>query len=514
MTHQRPINDEMRHLSYLGLRHNPFPVAPDNANFFISETIDRVITNIVHGVLARKGFMVLTGDIGLGKTTISRRLITLLEKKGVATSLVFHTTYQDVELLREIINDFGLESASLTFSDQMNVLNRFLLDQSNRGKNCAIIIDDAQNLNRRSLELVRMISNLEADRQKLVQILLIGQPELMDKLNTFELRQLKSRIIITERVRPMTNEELKYYLIFKMNAAGINGRIQISRRGFKKLYRLTKGNFRKVNVLMDRCLYVAFLMNSKIITKKVVAAAEKDLHPERNGFRFFKWSTATAVALFLSASVTWGLILPTFSHRSLTEPSVVSKKIDYPNPIRYGETNLESGPRTTQSAVTPDSTQIKEDLKPVSTFMAAYNLSEYQDAFIAALKTGRVHELSETLFKQTGYELVSLAHLPGQIRGKYGILSYPTKPDGTLSHFLLWRPSLRLQAFYPSYQGNEIFRLQEILARLKLYTFKKDGIVGKRLISAINRFQASMNLPVTGYPDPQTLFLLCHQDGL
>ena len=165
MTHQRPINDEMRHLSYLGLRHNPFPVAPDNANFFISETIDRVITNIVHGVLARKGFMVLTGDIGLGKTTISRRLITLLEKKGVATSLVFHTTYQDVELLREIINDFGLESASLTFSDQMNVLNRFLLDQSNRGKNCAIIIDDAQNLNRRSLELVRMISNLEADRQ-------------------------------------------------------------------------------------------------------------------------------------------------------------------------------------------------------------------------------------------------------------------------------------------------------------------------------------------------------------
>ena len=512
MTHQRCINDEMRHLSYLGLRHNPFPVAPDNAHFFISETIDRVITNIVHGVLARKGFMVLTGDIGLGKTTISRRLITLLEKKGVATSLVFHTTYQDVELLREIINDFGLESASLKFSDQMNVLNGFLLDQSRLGNNCAIIIDDAQNLNRRSLELVRMISNLEADRHKLVQILLIGQPELMDKLDAFELRQLKSRIIITESVRPMTNDELKYYLIFKLNAAGINGRIQISRGGFKKLYRLTKGNFRKVNVLMDRCLYVAFLMNSKHITKKVVAVADKDLHTESKGFRFFKWATATTMALFLSASVTWGLISPTFSRRSSIVPSVVRKKIDYPSPIRLAAIDPEL--RTKQSDLRSDSTQLKEYLKPVSAFMAAYNLSDYQDAFIAALKTGRVHELAERIFMNTGYELISLAHLPGQIRGKYGILSYPTKADGTLTHFLLWRPSLRLQAFYQSYKGNEILRLQEILAGLKLYTFKKDGIVGKRLITAITRFQERMNLPVTGYPDQQTLFLLCHQDKL
>jgi len=459
----------MRHLSYLGLRHNPFPVAPDNAHFFISETIDRVITNIVHGVLARKGFMVLTGDIGLGKTTISRRLITLLEKKGVATSLVFHTTYQDVELLREIINDFGLESASLKFSDQMNVLNGFLLDQSRLGNNCAIIIDDAQ-------------------------------------------RQLKSRIIITESVRPMTNDELKYYLIFKLNAAGINGRIQISRGGFKKLYRLTKGNFRKVNVLMDRCLYVAFLMNSKHITKKVVAVADKDLHTESKGFRFFKWATATTMALFLSASVTWGLISPTFSRRSSIVPSVVRKKIDYPSPIRLAAIDPEL--RTKQSDLRSDSTQLKEYLKPVSAFMAAYNLSDYQDAFIAALKTGRVHELAERIFMNTGYELISLAHLPGQIRGKYGILSYPTKADGTLTHFLLWRPSLRLQAFYQSYKGNEILRLQEILAGLKLYTFKKDGIVGKRLITAITRFQERMNLPVTGYPDQQTLFLLCHQDKL
>ena len=197
-TTSHTVFEELQHLQCLGLSCNPFPVAPDNENFFLSEGIDRATANIVHGMLARKGFLVLTGDIGLGKTTISRRIIGILEGKDVATSLVFHSTYQDVELLREINRDFGLQVSSLRCSDQMQALNRFLLERSRRGKNSAIIIDDAQNLDKRSLELVRLISNLEADRQKLVQILLVGQPELLDQLDCSSLRQLKSRIMIQE----------------------------------------------------------------------------------------------------------------------------------------------------------------------------------------------------------------------------------------------------------------------------------------------------------------------------
>jgi len=131
------------YLNFFGLNQNPFPVAPDNLNFYISDNIDQILSNLVHGIVSRKGFMVLTGDIGLGKTTISRRIINILEKKGVETSLVFHTTYQDVELLKEINRDFGLKSNSQSYSDQMKLLSQFLLNQNRRGRNCAIIIDDA-----------------------------------------------------------------------------------------------------------------------------------------------------------------------------------------------------------------------------------------------------------------------------------------------------------------------------------------------------------------------------------
>ncbi|NNK86599.1 MAG: AAA family ATPase, partial [Desulfobacterales bacterium] len=170
--------EELSYLNFLGLEYNPFPVAPDDENFYFSNHIYEILSEIIHGIISRKGFMVITGDVGLGKTTISRRILSVLEEKGIETSLCFHTSYQDVELLREINRDFGINTTSLLFGEQMELLNDFLVAKNKEGKNCAIIIDDAQNLNHKSLELVRMISNLEANQQKLVQILLVGQPEL------------------------------------------------------------------------------------------------------------------------------------------------------------------------------------------------------------------------------------------------------------------------------------------------------------------------------------------------
>ena len=293
-TTSHTVFEELQHLQCLGLSCNPFPVAPDNENFFLSEGIDRATANIVHGMLARKGFLVLTGDIGLGKTTISRRIIGILEEKDVATSLVIHSTYQDVELLREINRDFGLQVSSLRCSDQMRALNRFLLERSRSGKNAAIIIDDAQNLDKRSLELVRLISNLEADRQKLVQILLVGKPELLDQLDCRSLRQLKSRIMIQETARPLSRDELKYYLLFKLNAVGSSGRIKITRWALGKIHRITGGNLRKVNILMDRCLYAVFLFNADEINRRVVTIAHKDLTAGLGRFRAPRWAKTAA----------------------------------------------------------------------------------------------------------------------------------------------------------------------------------------------------------------------------
>jgi general secretion pathway protein A len=203
------MNDETVYLDYFGFSCNPFPVVPDYEKLFLSDHIDMMISELVHGIQARKGFMVLTGEIGLGKTTVSRKIVSILEEKNVETSLIFHTLYKNPELLREIVRDFGLHTDSLKLSDLMRLLYKFLIDQAKQGKNCVIIIDDAQNLSTKNLELIRMISNLETNRQKLVQILLVGQPELLSKLDSLELRQLKSRIIITEEAHPLTHEELK-----------------------------------------------------------------------------------------------------------------------------------------------------------------------------------------------------------------------------------------------------------------------------------------------------------------
>ena len=275
------INEDLNYLEFFGLDFNPFPVAPDDENFYFSEHIEQVVSEIVHGILMRKGFMVLTGDVGLGKTTICRWIMNLIEKKKVHTSLVFHTSFQDVELLAEINRDFGIRPDGSGFSDQMWALNQFLLEQNREGRNCAIIIDDAQNLSYQSLELVRMISNLEAYHEKLVQILLIGQPELMEKLNSDRLRQLKSRIIISKNVYPLRPSEVASYVKFKLNNAGNKGLITIDPKALKLLHQLTGGNFRQLNTLMDRCLYAAFLDNTKEIGAQTIKVAHADLKPSK-----------------------------------------------------------------------------------------------------------------------------------------------------------------------------------------------------------------------------------------
>jgi general secretion pathway protein A len=505
--------DEMRHLKFLGLDRNPFPVAPDSVNFFITWHIDQVITNVVHGVAARKGFMVLTGDVGLGKTTISRKILSILEEKGIETSLVFHSTYREVELLREINRDFGLQTSGSEFSDQMRLLNDFLLEQSHQGKNCAIIIDDAQNLSLQSLELVRMISNLEAEQQKLVQILLIGQPELMDHLNCGNLRQLESRIIIREVVRPLTADELEYYLLFKLNSAGANGRIRVTRRAVKKCYRLTAGNFRKVNILMDRCLYVAFLNQINDIDQRVIKAAHRDLVPDSTRFPRFRWTTGLTTALLGCSIIAAGLLHANIrQHDRADSPAIVTEMIR-PSGKAAEYTTKKARSDSPVPSKNPAPGSKAHATGPIAEFLTAHRLSHLMDSFVAALQSGDFQKLTDTIFKQTGYELIRMRQFPPLVQGQYGILRSPIAADSFATNFLLWKPRLRIQQFSKSYKGEEILKLQEMLADIGLYTFRKTGIVGRHLTDALARFQTKLNLPVTGLPDPGTVFMICTVNG-
>jgi len=513
------VTESTPYLDFLGLNQNPFPVAPDNLNFYISEHIDQILSNLVHGIVSRKGFMVLTGDIGLGKTTISRRIINILEDKRVETSLVFHTTYQDVELLKEINRDFGLESNSRSYSDQMKLLAQFLLDQNRRGRNCAIIIDDAQNLSRMSLELVRMISNLEADQQKLVQIILIGQPELMDKLNSHELRQLKSRIMISEEVNPLTLDELKTYLLFKLNGSGNKGLVEIHRSAFKKIHRLTAGNFRQVNILLDRCLYVAFFYNSIRISKQIVAEAYQDLQPRKFSAlrrRSALIAAAAAATVLITAGTLYFSSVLKLSGMSSIKPtaSPTPASSEVQALAEKAVPNMDAQLQPAASVIdAPAADSLEEPPttipRAIANFLNTYSLSQYANAFYDALRYRQFARVAEDISYDTRYELVRLDRVPEFVRGKFGILAYPMRSDGQETFFLFWRPVMRLKKFYYSYRDHNISLLQEKLAQLNLYDHRIDGIVGPRLMSAVVRFQKDLKLPVTGYPDDKTIFLIC-----
>ncbi|MCP4714360.1 MAG: AAA family ATPase [Deltaproteobacteria bacterium] len=489
----RVPEDESGYLDYFGFSRNPFPVVPDDRHFYLSDDIDQIVSEILYGVKERKGFMVLTGDVGLGKTTISRKLIRIFEEKNVETALVFHTSYSDTELLREINRDFGLsvDPAGQQLGNLMAGLNKFLIDCNLRQKNCLIVIDDAQNLDSKTLELVRMISNLETDNSKLVQILLVGQPELMETLSRPELRQLKSRIIIHKEVQPLSFDDLRDYILFKLNACGGSGRATVKENALKRIQRITRGNFRRINILLDRCLCLAFLHNSTCITSGMVQEASHDITGDTAKPRcVVKLVQLAVVFIFFGAMG--------FCASAIDRGSA------------YALPQFQS----LQTAAVAARAQARTPPMPaaVSAFLGAYDLTSYSVQFRNALLNNRLDEFCDTITAEQGLQLVCLAREPSRLREQYGVLSWPGKSDGRDNHYLFWKPTLTIESFYYGYQGDEIIKLQELLQKAGLYIYEPDGDVGNNLMKAVVQFQQQENLPLSGFPDREFIFRLCNRE--
>ncbi|MBW2108465.1 MAG: AAA family ATPase [Deltaproteobacteria bacterium] len=511
-------NEELQCFSHFGLRRNPFPVVPDQDNFYVCDHIDRIVHELVHGITTRKGFLVFTGEVGLGKTTISRRILSILDSNGVETSLVFHTFYQETELLREINRDFGLTSDSLVLSDQMRALGDFLLQRHREGKNCAMIIDDAQNLSHKSLELIRMISNLETHREKLVQILLIGQPELDEKLNSPALRQLKSRVMIREQARPLSLEELRGYIMFKLYMAGNGGKISLTQSALRRIHKLTGGNFRQINNIMERCIYVAFLRSTCRITRAIVNEAYADLNPQRSRLiRRIAWAALpSAAALYLAVApfLPSEALKPLLIAREEPDSAAMASR-----PKSGGEWDQQEAADVAEAYCSPgilwnvsrefqDNT---DNAHAVRAFLDAYGLAVYGDAFERAMGSGIFRPLADRIYADTGYRMVQLHQLPPNVQTRYDVLRICSQTNQSQRFFLFWKPPVHLHTFYYGYRGDEIRTLEHLLAQAGLYNYALDGVVGRRLMKAVNWFQRDCGLTVTGFPDDETVFLLCHQ---
>lgn len=263
------------YLQFFGLTEMPFAITPDIQYLYMGRQHEQVLDMLLYGVRERQGFLLLTGEVGLGKTTLSRALLSRLDK-SVATALLINPLLSVSELLRAITKDFGIPVRNNSPQKQIEALNRFLLNLGAENRNALVVVDEAQNLSKDVLEALRMLTNLETDKKKLLQILLVGQPELLGKLETHELRQLNQRITARCQLAPLSEVEMMRYIGHRIQVAGGNGKIFFDQKAFRTIHRETKGYPRLVNLVCDRALIATFLHESYVVDKSAVKIAIAD----------------------------------------------------------------------------------------------------------------------------------------------------------------------------------------------------------------------------------------------
>jgi general secretion pathway protein A len=245
------------YLAFYGLREAPFSPTPDPRFLFQSARHREALAQLLYGVRERKGFIVLTGEIGTGKTTLLR---TLLERLDSTTPVAYvHNSALGIEgLLEYILQDWGVKSTASTHAQRLFELNEFLIDQHRQGRSPALVIDEAQHLSLDTLEAIRLLSNFETTHQKLMQILLVGQPELRDKLNAPELRQLKQRVGLRCHIGPLTPEETRLYIRHRLRVAGAADAGIFTDAAVQKIADYSRGIPRVINIVCDHGLLTGY----------------------------------------------------------------------------------------------------------------------------------------------------------------------------------------------------------------------------------------------------------------
>jgi general secretion pathway protein A len=290
--------------SFFGLQEKPFSITPDPRYLFLSQSHQEALGHLLYGIEERKGFIAITGEVGTGKTLLCRALLDRLSHQ-VRTALIFNSFMSELDLLRSINEDFGIPPLGATRKELIDHLNRYLISEFSAGRNAVLIIDEAQNLAPPVLEQIRMLSNLETERGKLLQIVLVGQPELRKQLARPDLRQLNQRIALRYHLQPFNRQATEDYIKHRLLVAGSHGSVKFSRGAMSSLFRRSNGVPRKINLLCDRTMLAAYVCGSSFIKSRHVRQAWLELEGEADS-GFFHAVRATPRRTFLVAP---GLVL-------------------------------------------------------------------------------------------------------------------------------------------------------------------------------------------------------------
>jgi general secretion pathway protein A len=270
------LTDLLMYQHYFGFSDLPFRVTPEPAFFYSNAVYQEALATLRYGIEARKGFIVITGEVGTGKTTLLKILMRRAEPI-IHTAFVFHPRQTFTELLRFIVKDLGLPASANDKSVLLEQLNRYLINQLKRGHIVALLFDEAQQLSDDSLEELRLLSNFETDTEKLVQIVLMGQPELEQRLDRPELRQLKQRVALRCRLAPLGGHEIQQYIEFRLKTVGYDAKELFDRKALDKIARHSRGIPRLINVICDNALLNAYATGKKTISPEIIEEVATDL---------------------------------------------------------------------------------------------------------------------------------------------------------------------------------------------------------------------------------------------
>jgi len=443
------------HLEVLRLHRAAFPPTPDAQSWFRTPALDAALAEAAHCLRTRAGFVLLTGEVGTGKSTFLRRLLDELDGEGVATSLVFNTFLQGPDLLAAVLRDFGLVATGTPATD-LETLNRFLVDRWRAEATCVLVIDDAQNLDTDSLELLRLLTNLETGQEKLLQIVLAGQPELHAHLARPGIRQLTSRISTHIRLDTMTASELDRYVAFRLAAAG-GSDIELKPAALAALHRASDGNPRRAHLIMDRCLYGLYghregrrRIGAPLVRQAAAQAGVRPLH------RRPRVPLALAATVFGAIGLSALALLPRDADSRHAPPPWVAAQ----------PAQIDADP--------PPGVEARWQTCLQAFAGQAFHVQPVDAAFAARLSTLD----ASCLWNDAGHWRAA------------------------------WRIGLRPKDFLPGTDETPLRRVQALLLTQGLYDGAVDGRFGPRMRAALRLFQARHGLPADGVPDPATLLLI------
>ena len=514
----------------LGMTRNPFPPTPDSHSYFYTENLRRDFAETLHCIRSRKGFLLITGEVGLGKSTFVRNLIETLKAEDTAVALVLNTFLQGSALLEAINDDFGLKPTVIKSSIddpaanlviQLARLNAYLLRCGQTSKNCVVVIDDAQNLNTDSLELVRLLCNLETMQEKLLQIVVVGQPELLDTLSAPSLRQLKSRIIKHVKLVGLSPPDTAAYVQFRLENAGHeddSAPIELRPAAIKALFAATVGNPRQMNLILDRCLYGLVATRSRSVSLDLMLLAidetSMDLKMDRSANDSLQGKSSAAIRparrsiLFRSGPLAMmaAILVPTLALAGWSvwkDDSAPHALPRFSAPV-VPEYKHEVAAKSHIQADAPRHAPVPTGVTGPATLSGTYASLGECTARAATQSTAAPQRAQSPMVLRP--LTANAIQRYGALLQKRGVACLMQQENLT---FLVWQQSVFSAQMSGVPAKNAVQTLQRKLQNLGLLaTDEADGWLGMRTREAIKQFQIQYDLPLTGEADALTILLL------